>query len=127
MTKHTEIYDAAGNPITGTIMPDGGRVFVRMTMMDAAPATFTEASRSAFADSSPDTARHAPGGLSITDADRDAKEKLLDARDKRVADAWRNPPDPETKDAVAAPTVDLDALHARRNKRLEDSWKGAAA
>jgi hypothetical protein len=122
MTKHTQVYDAEGNPISDTIMPDGGRVFVRMTMMDAASPNITEAARTALAD----TARHAPGSLSITDADRDAKEKLLDARDKRVADAWRNPPDPEIKDA-AAPTADLDALHAQRNRRLEDSWKGAAA
>jgi hypothetical protein len=127
MTKHTQIFDAAGNPITDTIMPDGGRVHVKMMMMDAAPAGLADAARRAFADSNPDTARHGPGGLALSDADRDAREKALDGRNARMTDAWRNPPADEVKKDAAAPTTDLDALHAARNRRLEDSWKGAAA
>jgi hypothetical protein len=127
MTKHTEVYDAAGNPITGTIMPDGGRVFVRMTMMDAAPADLPDAARRSLADSNADTARHAPGGIALSDADRDTREKLLDARDKRVADAWRNPPPEDQPGAQPAPTADAEARYAARDARLEQAWKGAAA
>lgn len=127
MTKHTEVYDAEGNPISDTIMRDGGRVFVRMTMMDAAPAIITEATRMALADSNPDTARHAPGSVAISDADRDAKEKLLGARDQRLADAWRNPPPEDQPSAQPAPTADSEARYAARDARLEQAWKGAAA
>jgi hypothetical protein len=126
MTKHTEIYDAAGNLITADVMPDGGSLKVKMMLMDAAPANFTDTARRAFGDSKQDTARHAPGSLALSDADLDAREKVLDARDKRIADAWRNPPAVEVKQDAAAPTVDLDAVHAARNARLANAWKGAA-
>jgi hypothetical protein len=126
MKPKAQIFDAAGNLITGDVMPDGGSMKVKMTLMDAAPANFIDTARRAFADSAPDTARHAPGSLALSDADLDAREKVLDARDKRIADAWRNPPAVEVKQDAAVPTVDLDALHAARNARLADAWKGAA-
>jgi hypothetical protein len=61
MTKHTEVFDADGNPISGTIMPDGGRVLVKMTMMDGA-SDIAAITRAAMADAGVG-ALHKPGTL----------------------------------------------------------------
>ena len=128
MKPKAEMYDAQGNLISSNIMPDGGRVFVKMTMMDAAPdiaaitlAAMTDAGVGAL---------HKPGMLvvdgiqaQIAAAEREVRRDL---RLERLSDAWRTPPAAEVKKDAAAPTVDLDALHAARNARLADAWKGAA-
>lgn len=131
-TQKNVIYDRHGNIVEGGIVPDGGKMRVPHLLMDAAPAASIDAARKALADSTPDTARHSPGGLALSDADLDSKARALDARDKRVSEMWKHPPaTPDVKkDAATIPAVtdaDLDALHARRNARLEGSWKGAAA
>ena len=124
MTK-AKIYDRDGNFLPdATIVPDGGRMVTHMTFMDSAMPPIT------------DTARHSPGGVQATDADLDAKAAALDARDKRIGDAWKNPPSlgmtpteakaPVTDAPAAQPTADqIEAMHDRRHQRLESAYKGA--
>jgi hypothetical protein len=122
-----ELIDANGKKLaSGYIVPDGGKLRVPHLMMDAAPAGIEAITKTALADSKPDTARHAPGGLALTDADREAREKALDARDKRVTDAWRNPPAQEAQ-AKPGPVADGEAAALRRDARLESAWKAGAA
>ena len=129
MTKHTEIYDAEGKPIAGTIMPDGGRVFVKMTMMDASP-DIAALTRAAMADAGVG-ALHKPGTL-VADGvqaqiDATAREVRRDLRLDKLSDAWRNPAAQQVvADINAAPQIDLEAFHDKRNARLADAWKGAA-
>jgi hypothetical protein len=129
MTKHTEVYDAEGNPITGALMPDGGRVFVKMTMMDAAP-DIAAITRAAMADAGVG-ALHKPGTLLADGVQAQiaatAREVRRDLRLDQLSDAWRNPPAQEAVvDNKAAPQIDLEAFHDKRNARLADAWKGAA-
>ena len=119
MTKAI-MYDEHGNIINGITVPDGGKIKVPHLMMDSAMLPII------------DTARHSPGSLATTDADLDAKAAALDARDKRLADAWRNPPSLATvdakKDAAVVPRVpDSEAAAQRRDARLEQAWMGAGA
>jgi hypothetical protein len=129
MTKHTEIYDAEGNPITGTIMPDGGRVLVKMTMMDGA-SDIAAITRAAMDDAGTG-ALHKPGTL-VADGIQavlaaTAREVKRDLRLDKLSDAWRNPPAQEAvADNKPAPQIDLEAFHDKRNARLADAWKGAA-
>jgi hypothetical protein len=129
MTKHTDVYDAEGKPITGTIIPDGGRVSIRMTMMDGAP-DIAALTRAAMADADAGV-RHKPGTIvadgiqgQLAAVERQVKRDL---RLDKLSDAWRNPSAQQVvADSKAAPEIDLEAFHDKRNARLADAWKGAA-
>jgi hypothetical protein len=129
MTKHTEIYDAEGNPITGTIIPDGGRLSVRMTMMDGA-TDIAAITRAAMADAAAGVL-HKPGTIvadgiqgELAAVEREVKRNL---RLDKLSDAWRTPPAQEAvADSKAPSQIDLEDFHEKRNARLADAWKGAA-
>jgi hypothetical protein len=60
-------------------------------------------------------------------------DSLLDARDTRLTEAWRNPPPlaltttdtskPANVDPAKVTAADVDAAIERRNARLESAWK----
>jgi hypothetical protein len=126
MPTLSEMYDAESKRVYAEVMPDGGTVRVRMTLMDGAPPSVTEDARRALADNKPEITRHAPGSLALSDADRNLKDTLLDACEKRLNDAWRNPP-PLEDQSKPAPIADTNDLHAQHRARLEAAWKGAGA
>jgi hypothetical protein len=64
------------------------------------------------------------------DADLKARVERYEARDKRVSEAWRNPPavvmpGQHQQDNKPAPTLTGDALQAAKDKRLVNRWKDA--
>ena len=126
MTKTIEMLDRDGKPIEGNILPDGGRLRTHMLMMDGAQPDFAAITRAAIADShAPQSAMHRPGSAVLTDADRAIREQSLDARDKRLVDAWKNPPAFNAAQiAKPAPTTPTGDAADRRDARLRDAWKG---
>lgn len=129
MKPKAEMYDAEGKLITGDVLPDGGRVSVKVMMMDGAPdvATIT---RAAMADASVGGG-HKPGTIvadgvqaQIAATEREVRRDL---RLEKLSDAWRNPPVQQVMaDNTVQPQIDLEAFHDKRNARLADAWKGAA-
>jgi hypothetical protein len=69
---------------------------------------------------------HRPGSLPMTDADRASREKLYEQRDKRLTDAWKNPPSLDASQAKIAitPAASTD-IYERRDARLRDAWRAA--
>jgi hypothetical protein len=149
MTKH-ETFDKDGKPINDTIIPDGGIVRVPVTLMDAstmrklaASANLTDSQKGAFADalnagqSVADALQlakgiqtlppvmHAPGQVVLSDADRDARQKLYDERKAKLSEQWRDPPavDTSQKPAPTMPTNDAEVAYAARINRLENAWR----
>ena len=127
------IYDKHGNKLEDeTIVPDGGRVVVKhgdsirvpVLLMDAAPDV-AAITRKALADAErSQAAMHRPGSVALTDADRDAREKALAARDARLVGAWKNPPTLDTAGtAKPAPTTPSGDAADRRDARLRDAWR----
>jgi hypothetical protein len=125
MRDQIEMYDAHGRRIHDTVLREDGRVRVPMMLTDSATVNVADIMRKALADTAPQ-ALHKPGSLAITDADREAREKILDARDQRLTSAWKHPAAAEVKKDAAAPLADVDAAAARRDQRVRDAWKGAA-
>ncbi len=120
-----ELYDEKGRKLaSGTIVPDGGKVRVPAHMMDGAPdiAAITLA---AVADAERlQAAMHRPGSAPLTDADRATREKALDARDKRLVDAWKAPATVNASQfQKPAPTTPASDPAARRDARLRDAWR----
>lgn len=123
--------DVNGNVIDDDVrtLKDGQRLRVNVILMDHATA-FTDAERAAILDGArpivTDRGRHSPGGMIISDADRDAKEKILEARDKRLTSAWANPPAVANRIKPTAPAaLDSEAAALRRDARLRSAWQGA--
>lgn len=125
MTKH-EVLDKHGNRVDSEIVPDGGMVRVKMTMMDAAPPDVTAITRAALADHRLSVG-HRPGYGVRAAATTDALEKAATDRDALIANAWRNPPGVQVADHLKpAMTADVDAAAAARDARVRDAWRGAA-
>jgi hypothetical protein len=64
------------------------------------------------------------------DADLKARVDRYEARDKRLSDAWKNPPavvmpGQQQQDNKPAPTLTGDARQAAKDKQLENRWKDA--
>lgn len=120
-----ELYDEKGRKLaSGTIVPDGGKVRVPAHMMDGAP-DIAAITRAAVADAvRPQAAMHRPGSVALTDADRATREKVLDARDKRLVDAWKAPAAADASQIQKpAPTTPASDPAARRDARLRDAWR----
>lgn len=125
MSSQSKMYDRDGNLLPeGSILPDGGRMVIGTLMMDSAAGN-------------PSLIGHRPGGLDVGDGVQRqladvAREVRRDLRKEKLSDAWRNPPAIETKAPVkdarvpVQPTADaIEAMHDRRNARLESAYKGA--
>lgn len=133
MTKSNETTD-------DEVIKDGQTVRVPLFMMDNADArlraegteqllksgTLTDEQRAAFARMPSSRVLHAPGSLPMSDADRASREKLYEARDKRLTDAWKNPPslDPGQTVRTITPAASADR-YAARDARLEQAWRSA--
>jgi hypothetical protein len=64
------------------------------------------------------------------DVDLKARVDRYEARDKRVSEAWRNPPavvmpGQHQQDNKPTPTLTTDERQAAKDKRLENRWKDA--
>jgi hypothetical protein len=60
------------------------------------------------------------------DADLKARVDRYEARDKRVSEAWRNPPAvvmPQQQDNKPLSTLTSDERQAAKDKRLENAWR----
>jgi len=123
-----ELIDKNGNKLAPGTIPDGGKVRVPILLADAASPGLAVITRAVVNDSQlPQAAMHRPGSVALTDADRAARDRALDARDKRLVDAWKNPP------ALQAPVADATQRTTpagdpweRRNARQRDAWKMGA-
>jgi hypothetical protein len=121
------------------IVRDGQSLRVPIMLMDAAsraPADASAITARILADQALPTVLHRPGALAVvTDAERNARDQLYAARDRRVADAWKNTrapiaaPAAQTAPALSAValTADSEARYARRDQRLRDAWRMGAA
>jgi hypothetical protein len=129
MKPKAEMYDAAGNLITADVMPDGGSLKVKMTLMDGA-LDIAALTRAAMADADA-SVRYKPGTIvadgiqgELAAVERQVKRDL---RLDKLTDAWRAPPAQQVAaDSKAPPQIDLEAFHDKRNARLADAWKGVA-
>jgi len=103
-------------------LKDGQAITVRMNLMDSA----LDAVQRAIIAAQQSETRHVPGSLPMTDADRTSREKLYEARDKRLTDAWKSPPplDPAQAKTAIVPATSAER-YAARDARLENAWKSA--
>ncbi|WP_029582952.1 hypothetical protein [Bradyrhizobium sp. URHD0069] len=129
MTRKAKTYDANGNLIDSEIVPDGGVVRVRMTMMDHQMLPY-HVQRILDENTVADTCiLHKPGFLPVNAAARrDALEKKLDARDAKLSEAWRDPPklDQTHEKPTPTPALDREAVYQRRDQRLRRAWEDVA-
>jgi hypothetical protein len=126
-----ELYDENGRKLaSGTIVPDGGKIKVPMTMMDGALDGIAEITRRAMADTNdqPQAALlHRPGSASVCDASRAAREQAIADREQLLVDAWKQPPALQASQSdPAQPTTPLTAATAadQRDARLRSAWEG---
>lgn len=112
MTKLDKLEDE------NSVIKDGQTLRVPMFMMDSLSRVIS--------DDIPSTAGHKPGSLALSDADRASREKLYEARDKRLTDAWKAPPslDPAQAKVAIVPAASADR-YAARDARLENAWRSA--
>ncbi len=129
-------------PEADGIVKDGQSISVSMMMMDEQQ----KAVATSLTDKPIVSDHHGPHSASLSDAQRAAAIECQIAADKRLSDAWRNPPSmfvpqdlsrtpPEVTKPVAFGegrfTADkLEALQQsnqkRYNKRIEDAWRNPA-
>jgi hypothetical protein len=106
------------------IVKDGEKVTVRMIFMDSVQTRIAN-------NDDTTSVLHKPGFLPVkAAAANDAREKLYETRDAKLADAWRNPPPLlDQQQQVQKPTVpatDADAREVRyaaRDRRVEQAWR----
>jgi hypothetical protein len=99
---------------TISVARDGQTVRVPIMLMDSRPAP-------AFS--------HKPGFIAVSDAERAALDVAHVVRDKKLSEAWRNPPPvdqaqttvPKAPTTVA--TLTSDQRYAARDSRLETAWR----
>jgi hypothetical protein len=129
-----ELIDKNGNKLaSGHLVADGQRLRVSMAMMDSAPPNIEAITRSAMTDAMmPSAAMHRPGSLALSDADRTARDKALDARDARLVGAWKNLPplDATSADATQRTTPEdvaqINGAWQRKNARTARAWRMGA-
>jgi hypothetical protein len=112
MTKLNELEDE------DRVLKDGQTLRTPMFMMDSLQRLVSG--------DTPSTAGYRPGSLAMTDADRNSREKLYEARDKRLIDAWKNAPplDPAQAKTAIVPATSAER-YAARDTRLENAWRSA--
>jgi hypothetical protein len=104
------------------ILKDGQTLRVPQFMMDST-STLDKLQQVIMAAQRAASTLHAPGSLATTDADRERRAELYQKRDKRLVDAWRNPPPLEPTQAKTAIVSKTSAeRYAARDARLESAW-----
>lgn len=114
------------------ILEDGERLTLGVTMMDAQQRMVADAKKL------PSFVGHRPGGLALTDAERQKRTALYATKDRMVADAWRDaapsiPATPAVNLANAQPSTTKklepkematrEAAIATYNERISSAWK----
>jgi hypothetical protein len=123
-----------GNKLaSGRVVKDGEMLKVPLMMADAATVDVAAITQAAMSDASmPSAAMHRPGSLALSDADRAARDKALAARDKRLVDAWKNPPALQatvadaTQRTTPADVTTVNTARARKMARQSEAWKMGA-
>jgi hypothetical protein len=90
------------------VVKDGERITVPMYMMDRIQKSVVGT-----------TLRHAPGFVSLSDKDAEAKRAIYDAADKKLGERWRG-----GEAASAKPQTTQDAAYASYNRRISEAWRG---
>jgi hypothetical protein len=126
-----EWFDKDGTKLAdGRIVKDGEKLRVPLIMADGAVVDIEAFTKAAMADDAaqPQAAMHRPGSLPILASDRAARDKALNARDKRLVDAWKHPPALQgaVSDATQRTTPAGGSAADRRDARLRDAWKMGA-
>jgi hypothetical protein len=85
------------------ILKDGERMTVHMFAMDGVATRKLGAG-------------HRPGGLPVTDADRQRRRALHDAADSKLSERWKRP----SIKSESKPPVTM----ADRDQRLSQRWRG---
>jgi len=107
------------------VLKDGQTLRVPQFMMDGT-STLDKLQQVIIAAQRAAATLHAPGSLPTTDADRERRAELYQKRDKRLVDAWKNPPplDPAQTVRTSTPASSADR-YAARDARLEQAWRSA--
>lgn len=113
MTKLIDGKHVAEDGETISVARNGQTVRVPMMLMDGKPAPVLS---------------HKPGFLAVSDADRAALDVAHAVRDKRLSEAWRNPPPVDQEQttvpkATTVATLTSDQRYAARDSRLETAWR----
>lgn len=95
-------------PIYSGVARDGEVVTVNLWAMDG--ATVEDRQLGAVG--------HRPGGLLVTDADRQRRRALHDAADFKLSERWKNPVNADPK-----PPVTMADKYAARDQRLSQRWR----
>jgi len=113
------------------VLEDGESIVVRMHMMDSVQRAV--AARTTVVD----TVGHRPGNLALTDADADRQRRalLVDAYDRRVGDAWKNPTavlvaatnDKAPRQRAPSPAADREAMYSIYDRAVSERWRALAA
>ncbi|MCA1457756.1 hypothetical protein I6F35_32005 [Bradyrhizobium sp. BRP22] len=134
-TESIEVIDKHGRRVRrDSILEDGDRLSVRVSMMDSAhpglqsATAVTQALRRAEQfDAS--LAGHKPGFRVADAAVTVTAEHLREQRDAAMSNRWRNPPpiiDQQQMTPTTAPsnaTLTHEQLIAARDKRISEAWK----
>jgi hypothetical protein len=102
------------------ILEDGEELRVDMFMMDN--VAVGRPSAVPLSDAARGLIRHSPGYAILNDADRRKRIERLQARNARIADAWRSPM-PEPKTSTSKVTDAALSPRDRRISRLVNAWK----
>jgi len=121
MLKNIQIYD-------DKIMKDGERYRIPIHLMDSLQ-------RSVVADASKRTAtaRHSPGSVALTGADRQTRATMYQAADAKLSSRWKNPPALDAPQPVKdvrptpAPATDMAARYQAVDKKLTERWRNGGA
>jgi hypothetical protein len=102
------------------VLKDGEKITVRMNFMDSVQTRIAN-------NDDTNSVLHKPGYLPVqAAAANDARAKLYETRDAKLADRWRNPPplvdQQQQEKKPTVPAADADP-YAKRDKRLEDAWR----
>lgn len=114
MTKIIDGNEILEDGETINVARNGQTVRVPMMLMDGKPAPVLS---------------HKPGFLAVSDADRAVLDVAHAVRDKRLSEAWRNPPPVDQAQTTApkapttAATLTSDQRYAARDSRLETAWR----
>lgn len=69
-----------------------------------------------------DASLHAPSSALLTDAQSQVRQRMYDAADKKLQDAWKAPAS-SIKAKPPSPAVSLDAARESYERRLRDAWR----
>lgn len=96
------------------VVKDRGVVRVPLFLMDA--------TQKAVAAAQAIVSSHAPGFAVLTDAQSQARQRIYDAADRKLQDAWKAPAS-SINAKPPSPAISLDAARESYERRLRDAWR----